>query len=571
MSSQSILSGIAASPGVAIGNAFAIMPNKLVNTELRIESSEIQSEIHKFTNAKESLIIEFNQAIEKTEIDDANVIAILETNALMLADEYINKKIVDDIEKGYSAESALAREFGAHKNDLMRAKDVIIREKAIEIDYIKNRLIAILRNQDRKIAIPKDSIVIAQSLNASDIVHFRQFNLKAIITEVGGIASHCAILARNYELPAIIGVKNALNIIPNAAKLIIDGFAGDIIIYPIQSTINKYKNKINDIEKRKKYLGKLVEAKSETSDGRTVVLSINLDTKEDLDSFSMLKADGIGLVRTENMMNERSQMPNEEEQFLWYKKIAEAAYPKMATIRLFDFGSDKFSDNIAKQEPNPALGFRGIRYLLARRDILRTQIRAVLRASILKNLRIMIPMLTLFEELLKVKEIVEECKSQLDFADIPFDNRIALGVMIETPSAALISSQLAKQADFFSLGANDLAQYTLASDRDNDLVSKIYDYMHPATLKLMKMAIKSAKKSYIPVSVCGEIAGDSAATSLLIGMGVNELSVSPSVLLETKQRIRNCSYSKLEPIANKAIKLPGANELRTFLASQKSN
>jgi phosphotransferase system enzyme I (PtsI) len=297
-----------------------------------------------------------------------------------------------------------------------------------------------------------------------------------------------------------------------------------------------------------------------------------VDTLEDVDSAMMVGSEGIGLVRSEHLVLSLKYFPDEEEQVKWYKEIAQRAYPNIVTIRAFDVGSDKYAEGMSKHENNPALGFRGIRFLLYREDLFITQIKAILRASKNKNIRLMLPMISHINEVVQSKVLIEKCKKllleqntnsefRIQHSELLFDMNMPVGIMIETPAAALIATKLAEYCDFFSIGSNDLTQYTLAADRTNELVTDIYDSFHPSVLKLIKMTVDAGKKKGIPVGICGELAGHPAATGLLIGFGITELSVAPPILLELKKRIRDINTKKAKKIANEILKFNSLHEI----------
>ncbi|MFA6572226.1 MAG: phosphoenolpyruvate--protein phosphotransferase, partial [Bacteroidota bacterium] len=372
-------------------------------------------------------------------------------------------------------------------------------------------------------------------------------------TEAGGITAHSSILARSFEIPAVIGVNEITQFVNHNDTAMVDGYAGYVIFNPSEEKIELFKIKRSEEEGHRRELGQLVKIKTSTKDGRKIHLLSNCDSPEEVDSAMMVGSEGIGLVRSEHLVLALNYFPDEQEQYKWYSEIAQRAYPNMVTIRAFDVGSDKYAEGMSKHENNPALGFRGIRFLLHREDLFITQIRAILRASKNKNIRIMLPMVSNLSQIESSKVLIEKCKDMLRQENELFDSQIPVGIMIETPAAALLAEKFAENCDFFSIGTNDLTQYTLAADRTNELVTGIYDSFHPAVLKLIKSAVDGAKKKNIPVGVCGELAGHTAATELLIGLGIDELSTVPSILLELKSRILKIKYSKSKKIAKEIL------------------
>lgn len=555
------LKGIPSSAGIAIGKAKIIEPENISYSNEILPENSRKNEVERYETAIKTLIDEFNIVIKKVKTDKSNITAIIESNLLIIQDPIVNNSIKNYISSGYYAEKAIIKEFDEKKHLFQNAKDEILKERAHELDHIKKRLLSVLRQQCFFYGIAKDSIVVAQSLTPTDIINFKDAGAIGFITEIGGIASHSSILARSFELPTVIGVKNVLNVIPENSEVIIDGYSGHIIYNPFDSSIKKFKQRLEKIEDHKKELGELVKLPAETKDGYNVKLLSNIDNIVDIRNSQLSGSEGAGLVRSEQLIITYNRFPTEEEQIEFYQKLSESFYPDFVTIRVFDIGSDKYSEGMPHHEDNPALGFRGIRFLLSRKDIFKTQIKSILKVSKNKNIRIMIPMISTYDEVKISLDLINECKRELELSKISYDNKIPVGIMIETPAAALISDKLSDLVDFFSIGTNDLTQYTLAADRSNELVSNVFDSFHPSVLKLIKYSTDNAKKSNISISVCGELAGHAAATSLLIGLGINELSVSPSIIAELKNRIRNLKYSNSLKLADDVLNAKSYEEV----------
>ncbi len=562
---QFVMKGIPSSPGIVIGKAKLLKPESVISPNEKISIDLIDEEIARFDVAHSTLLEQFMGSLGKVKNENSNIIAIVETNLLILTDPILKDSVKTHISKGYSVESAVVTEFEKQRNFLKNSKDEFLRERADELDHIKQKLIAVLRNKCIFYEDAKDAIVVAQALTTTDFVNFKDQQIKAIVTEVGGITSHTSILARSFEIPAVIGVREATEIIADGSSLIVDGFAGLVVANPRKEIHSLYLKKINEIEEHRNRLGQLVKLPAETLDGHKIELKANVNFLEDVRTSDINGADGVGLVRSENLIMELKQIPDEETQYKWYREIADRAYPKPVTIRVFDIGSDKYSEGLPFHEENPALGLRGIRFLLSRKDIFETQIRAILRASSNKNIKLMLPMISSLHELEHSLMLINSCKQILESEEILFDKNIQVGVMIETPAAAMIADGLAEASDFLSIGTNDLTQYTLAADRTNELVSDIFDSFHPAVLRLIERTIRYAKKKGIPVSICGELAGHAAATDLLLGFGVDELSVAPSIILELKDRIRNSSISNCRKLANEILDCSSYDEVRKRL------
>ncbi len=562
---QKTIKGIPSSPGLAMGNAIVIIPEIFEVSPKTTNPENIPDEIERFESALQEVVMEFHQILDKVKNQSKNVYAVLETNLMILTDLVFIDSVKSKIVAGYSVEGAIIREFDDQTKVLQNSKDNLLKDRAQELTQIKERLIAVLRKRNLHYALFPDSIVVAQSVLPADVVKFNESGVLGFITETGGISSHSSILARSFELPVVIGVKNATQLINEDSHIILDGYEGKITINPSERSIFLFKDSKRDEEQQKKQLGGLAKLTSETTDGRRIRLLSNVDFPDDVKKSILYGADGIGLIRTEHLIISKSAFMTEEEQYDWYRQVAERSYPNPVNFRVLDVGSDKYMEGMPKHENNPALGYRGIRFLLKRKDIFKTQIRAILRASADKNVKIMLPMVTLLEEVILSKEFIEECKLELDSEGISFDSNIPFGIMVETPSAAILSYEIAAYCDFFSIGTNDLTQYVLAADRDNEYVTDIYNAFNPAVLKLIKMTIDAAKQQKIGLSICGELAGHSASTGLLIGMGVEELSVSPSILLQLKKNIRDTSYEKSKLLAKSILACKTFEEIKIKL------
>lgn len=560
-----MLKGIASSPGIACGSAHIIKPEVITAPLDNLTSDDVQSELERFKTSLNDVTNEFIIALEKVKKEAQNIVAIVETNLMIISDPLLTESIEKRIMQGFTVESAVIKEFDELKRYFKLSHDEIIRERAVELDQIKDRLLSVLRNRCIFYAIPKDAVVVAQSVSPTDIINFKEAGVAAIVTDVGGIASHASILARSFEIPMVIGAKSATLIAQDRSQIIVDGYLGAVILNPQETELIEYKNKKQQLQEHKKRLGALIKLPSTTSDGRKVTLMSNIDSLDDVNAALVVEAEGIGLLRSEHLILALNGFPTEEEQFEWYNDIAERMFPNTVTIRAFDIGSDKYAEGITHPENNPALGFRGIRFLLSRRDIFENQIRAILRASKNKNVRMMLPMISGMGEFIRSLEVINSCKASLEAEGQVFDRKIPVGVMIETPAAVIVSDRLAELADFFSIGTNDLTQYTLAADRSNELVSDVFDSFHPALLRLIKITVSAARNRGIHVGICGELAGHSAATALLIGLGVNEFSVSPSILLETKNRIRTIDALEADKFAKKALQCATLEEVRRLL------
>lgn len=548
---QRLLKGIPASPGISIGRAFVLSVESPSVPHEKLEQRRIPDEVARFRSALEAAASELVSAIELARTESASVSTIIESFLLIVSDPIITSSIVTRIETGIPAEAAVVQEFDVHKSILLGARDPILRERVQDFDAVKERLIGTLRNRTLTHAAGGNAIVVAGSVTPQDMLFFKQTGTLAYVTEVGGINSHACILARDMLIPAVIGIRNATGEILNGLNIVVDGYSGIVVVDPDESTLEGYRRKQSEAEAYRVSLGALRHEPTVTRDGHRVSLFGNVDSPDQVDAAVMAGCEGIGLVRTEYLLLHRSRYPSSDEQYEWYRDIAQRAYPLQVTFRAFDVGSDKYRDGIPHHEDNPALGLRGIRFLLYRPDIFREQIRAVLRASAHRNVRFMLPMVAVAEEFEQARILIDRCKRELATEGVEFDAEMPVGVMIETPSAAMMSDYFAAESDFLSIGTNDLAQYALATDRTNELVADIFDAMHPSVLRMIRMTVDAARRYGRSVSVCGELAGHAAATEMLVGMGLSELSVSPALLLEIRHRIRQFSYDDCVELVRK--------------------
>ncbi len=559
--------GIPASPGIIIGQAVTFVVEPITIRQTLIEPEQIPAEIQRFRHAVEECTAELQRTITMAN-DEAPVAApILEAQLFMLNDPSVDAMVTDYIHKQFTADHAVQDVFDSQQAIMRHTSDAYLRERATDLEHVKQRLLNFLAN--RNIVVPEigeGSVVISESLTPSEVMLFRKSGMAAFATESSGITSHAAILARSMGLPSVVGLANVCKRIHTGTTLIIDGFAGIIITHPQPETLERYERRQQELEHKTRKLGKYASLPAQTLDGRKVHLFANADTPEEIELARASGAEGIGLIRTELQLLERQIVPSEDEQTQFYKDLAERAYPLAITLRAFDIGSDK-SFGLIPHEPNPALGLRGLRFLLKNRALFTAQVRAMLRASRHRNVRIMLPMITTVQEFQKALSLIEGCKAALRADGEEFDENTPIGAMIETPAAALISRELSALADFFSIGTNDLTQYTLAADRMNAGIMPIYDTFHPAILRLLNMTIEAAHNSNIPVAVCGEFASHAAATELLIGMGISELSVAHTSLLEMKKRIRKVNYANTRTISSEALTLATSSEVRKYLIS----
>lgn len=562
------MKGIGVSPGIVIGKVLLKEENKIIIEKKDIISCE--DEIKRFKTAMEISKVEiqdiYNNVLKNIGEEEAT---IFEAHLMILEDPEMSLQIEMEIKDNkVNAEWALKQTsetfiamFEAMDNEYMK-------ERAADIKDVTSRLMKKLLNIEEVNfgQLTSEVIIVANDLTPSDTSQIDKKKVLGFITEIGGRTSHSAIMARTLEIPAIVAVKDITKIVKNGDLIVFDGEEGLIFVNPEEKIVKQYEEKKAEYNKSQKELSLLIGKKSTTTDGVTVELAGNIGTPKDLESVIGNDCEGIGLFRSEFLYMDRKTAPSEEEQYVAYKEVAEKMKNKPVVIRTLDVGGDKELDylNLPK-EMNPFLGYRAIRVCLDKVDIFKTQLRAILRASAFGNIKIMFPMISSVEELRAAKAILEEVKTELHKENIAFNESLEVGIMIEIPAAAIISDLLAKEVDFFSIGTNDLIQYTTAVDRMNEKISHLYNPFHPALLRLVKTVIDNAHNENKWVGMCGEVAGDPKLIPILIGMGLDEFSMSPISVLRARAIIRNISQEKMKDLAQQVINLPTAVEVEEFI------
>ena len=541
------LKGIGASKGVAIGKAFIVKEQLAVINKKLIQN--VDAEIKRLENAQKEAIIQLRRLQEHTlDFVGEEESLIFEVHQMILQDEDFIGRIKEIIRtESVNAEYVVQCTSDEYSKIFDEMEDPYMKERAADIRDISKRLIDILigiKGQSL-FQLDRPAIIVAKDLWPSDTVQMDKKNVVGFITEEGAKTSHTAILARTMQIPAVVGVRDIFASIKKGEEIIIDGAEGNIFINPDENIRNHWLENQKEYKDALEKLNRLKGTKSITKDGIEVKVNANIGMPEDVEMALENDAEGIGLFRSEFLYMNSDKIPSEEVQFKAYKKVLEKMQDKPVIIRTLDIGGDKEIKYIKiPKEENPFLGYRAIRISLDQVDLFKTQLRALLRASIYGNLGIMFPMISTLEELRRAKIILAEVKKDLTNEKIPFSSQVEVGIMIETPAAALISDELAKEADFFSIGTNDLTQYTIAVDRMNAQVAYLYDTHHPAVLKLIELVIKNGHKENIWVGICGEAAADLTLTEKFVAMGIDELSVSASSILEIRQKIQGIDLKK---------------------------
>lgn len=541
---MNICKGKSVFPSVAIGRIQVIKKRKNIVTRLQIEDQE--AEVIRFDQAISTAISQLGELYQKAcEEAGEESAAIFEIHQMMLMDDDFLESIRNIIrQQSVNAEYAVTVTADNFADIFSSMDDDYMKERAIDVKDISDRLVNILSRRNSQAVLCKEPVIIlADDLTPSETILLDKEKVLGFVTRYGSINSHTAILARTMNIPAVVSTDIHNPDAYNGVMAIVDGYTGMVYLDPDDDTLNMMKRiQDKDLEK-KKLLQELKGKETITKDGVKVHLYANISSESDLDYVLQNDAEGIGLFRSEFIYLESNDYPTEEQQFNTYKKVLETMAGKKVIIRTLDIGADKQIDYFGlEKEENPALGYRAVRICLDRCDIFRTQLRALYRASAFGTLSIMIPMIISVKEVLQVKQIIHEVKEQLDAEGIKYSDP-ALGIMVETPASVMISDQLAREVDFFSIGTNDLTQYTLAIDRQNPRLDSFYDPYHPAIMEMIKITVDNAHKNGIWVGICGELASDFAVTETLLSMGIDELSVSPSFILPLRKKIRECYIS----------------------------
>ena len=550
--SENKIVGIAAAPGIVIGKVFLFSKEKLEISKAPI--TDINDAIKNLHEALKHSKKELNKifGIAREKMDEVRA-AIFEAQVMILDDPILLGNIEERIKNEMiQPEFIVADEISKYQELMIISHESYMKERAHDIEDIKHRIIRNLQNKRWQSKIDKNLIVVSESLTPADTLLFSRRESLGFVTDHGGLTSHAAIISRSLNIPAVVGTHNATQQIKDGDTIIVDGFHGYIILNPTEEQTNFFTEKKKKLFEIQKGLEEFKDQPAVTLDGKEIKLEANVDVTGEIDIVITSSAAGIGLYRSEQILTELGTFPDEDEQTIIYSKLASRIYPKFITIRVFDIGGDKFRFN-EYREPNPFLGLRGVRFLLENETLFRTQIRAILRASENKNIRLMIPMVSALDEVWRTFKIIQECKAELKKEKIKFDNHIKIGIMIEVPSAAVMAKEYAEEVDFLSIGTNDLIQYMMAVDRGNDLVSNLYQEFSPVVIRTIEHIVNAAAESNIPVSICGEMAADTLAIPLLVGLGLKSLSMSPATILYAKRIIRNFEYKKAKVLAEECL------------------
>lgn len=565
-----MISGILASPGIAFGKALLLKEDEIVIDRKKISADKVDQEVERFLSGRAKASAQLEAIKTKAgETFGEEKEAIFEGHIMLLEDEELEQEIIALIkDKHMTADAAAHEVIEGQATALEELDDEYLKERAADVRDIGKRL---LRNIlglaiiDLS-AIQEEVILVAADLTPSETAQLNLQKVLGFITDAGERTSHTSIMARSLELPAIVGTGSVTSQVKNGDYLILDAVNNQVYVNPTNDVIEQLRAVQEQVATEKAELAKLKDLPAITLDGHQVEVCANIGTVRDVEGAERNGAEGVGLYRTEFLFMDRDALPTEEEQFAAYKAVAEACGSQAVIVRTMDIGGDKELPymNFPKEE-NPFLGWRAVRIAMDRKEILRDQVRAILRASAFGKLRIMFPMIISVEEVRALRKEIEIYKQELRDEGKAFDESIEIGVMVETPAAATIARHLAKEVDFFSIGTNDLTQYTLAVDRGNDMISHLYQPMSPSVLNLIKQVIDASHAEGKWTGMCGELAGDERATLLLLGMGLDEFSMSAISIPRIKKIIRNTNFEDAKVLAEQALAQPTTDELMTLV------
>jgi phosphotransferase system enzyme I (PtsI) len=560
------LKGVAISPGVTLGKVVLLDRFKTIVERRRLLPALVEPEKQRFLSAvkkSKEQVVSIKENLDPKETGDH--VHILNFNIMMLEDEILCEEIVRTIESEqvnaeWAITSVLSRKSEAFKN----VEDIYMKERLADIYYLGERILRNIRGiQDDIPDLDQDSVLVGHDISSVDLVGFAKHHAIGLATDVGGSTSHSAIVAKSLGIPAVMGLEDVTLKVSPGALIFIDGFKGIVIINPSEKELRECRKRLREYQALEKKLLSYASLPGKTIDGREIKVSANIEISDEVNLAICYGAEGIGMYRTEFLFTSTVYFPAEEDQFEDYKKVISRFHKPHITIRTLDIGGDKFPVGMGPSKGlNPALGLRGIRFSLNDEKTFRTQVRAILRASELGKVRILVPMVSNILEIREVKKIIEETARDLNTR-----NCVEVGVMIEIPSAAIMASEIAEEVDFLSIGTNDLIQYTLAVDRVNDHVSYLFTPFHPAVLRLIKTVIEMAREKGVPVSVCGEMAGQVSCVPLLVGMGVDELSMNVHAIPKIKKVLNCITERESKEMLDEVLRLKTAADIKDYVAS----
>ena len=562
------LVGVPAAPGFGIGAAHVLRPLVSFDQIGELRAEDPAAEWQRFREALDGSVVQIEDLKSRMsdrvpEVDGS----LFDTHRMMLEDKSFLEKIRGFIDDGFAAETALQFTVDEYVGAFGRMTDRYLRERATDVRDIGHRLLRnLLGVEEETREMPEGCILVAEELTLSDLASIEPQRLSAIALATGGATSHATILAKSFEIPTVVGVASLLETVQEGDSLVVDGNAGAVYVRPSRDVLTEYERLDREYRAFNRELESLHDLPAETVDGRRITLEANIGLMGDLAFAHRHGAEGVGLYRTEFPFLTYRDFPDEEEQLRLYRRVIEALGPKRVTLRTLDLGADKYPSYLRLgKEENPFLGWRSIRISLEVPDLFKLQLRAILRASAHGSVRLLVPMISSLEEVWRSKELLEETRRELRREGIAFDEQMPVGIMVEVPSAVLQAEELAREVDFLSLGTNDLIQYLLAVDRNNRKVAPLYEPLHPAVLRAIAATVRAAKKAGRPLGICGEMAADPVCALVLIGLGIDQLSMGSFYIPSIKRLVRSIEYAAARDMARKVLEMPSAQEIKGYL------
>ena len=570
MMKTKFIKGIGVTPGIIIGKAYLLDRKKIEAPAKVLPEFQVDQEVARFQDAVEEAKKQLRMAKEKLLHEDAAGLSyILDTHLLLLEDKKLIENTVETIKQSWiNSEWALKINLDRVRKVFDTIDDEYLKSRKTDVDYVGDRILRNLMGKETESIsqIKEEVIIVAHDLSPADTAQMSKDKITAFVTDMGGRTSHTAIMARSLEIPAVVGSETATHSVNTGDTLIVDGTTGVVVVNPSLEIMQEYQERQRVRQKMERELFQYRDLPAETLDGYRVKVLANIELVDEIPSVLQHGAEGIGLYRTEYLYLNRKDLPSEEDHFNAYKKVVEGIYPHPAIIRTLDIGGDKFLSHLdLAAEMNPAMGLRAIRFSLKEVDIFKVQLRAILRASAYGKVKILFPMISGATEIREVKKILNEVRLNLSAEGIPFDPKMEIGIMIEVPSAVTISDILAKEVDYFSIGTNDLIQYSLAIDRVNESVTHLYEPLHPAILRLVKTVVKAAHQAGIRVAMCGEMAGEPLYVPILVGLELDDLSMNVLSIFRVKKILRAYTFRDCKDLVEKSLHLSTPEEIEELV------
>jgi phosphotransferase system enzyme I (PtsI) len=570
MMKTKFIKGIGVTAGIIIGKAYLVDRRKIEAPARVLPEFQVPQEVERFLDAVEESKKQLRSAKEKLLHEDAASLSyILDTHLLLLEDKKLIENTVETIKQSWiNSEWALKINLDRVRKVFDSIDDEYLKSRKTDMDYVGERILRNLMGKETESIsqIKEEVIIVAHDLSPADTAHMAKDKVTAFVTDMGGRTSHTAIMARSLEIPAVVGSETATHSINTGDTLIVDGITGVVVVNPSPEIMQEYQERQRVRQKMERELFQYRDLPAETLDGYRVKVLANIELVEEIPSVLQHGAEGIGLYRTEYLYLNRKDLPSEEDHFQAYKKVVEGIYPHPAVIRTLDIGGDKFISHMdLAEEMNPAMGLRAIRFSLREVDIFKVQLEAILRASAYGKVKILFPMISGATEIREVKKILNEVRLNLSAEGVPFDPKMEIGIMIEVPSAVTIADILAKEVDYFSIGTNDLIQYSLAIDRVNESVTHLYQPLHPAVLRLVKDVVKAAHHAGIRVAMCGEMAGEPLYVPILVGLELDELSMNVLSIFRVKKILRAYTLRECKDLVQESLQLSTSEEIEELV------